>query len=43
MESKKRKKKKEKDIKWFPDHDLHVTIMIVVAVGSVMVLKACNG
>ena len=43
MARKKSKKKEEKGIKWFPDHDLHITIMIVVVVGSVMMLKACNG
>jgi len=36
------KKKKEKDIKWFPGHDLYITIVIVIVVGSVMMLKACS-
>ena len=35
------KKKKEKGIKWFPGHDLYMTIVIVIAVGSVMIFKAC--
>jgi len=41
MGSKKRKKKKE--IKWFPENDLFATILIVIIVGAIMLIKACNG
>ena len=41
MGSKKRKKKKE--IKWFPENDLFATILIVIIVGAIILIKACNG
>ena len=42
MARKKRNKKKEKGIKWFPGYDLYVTAVIVVVVGSAMMFKACQ-
>jgi hypothetical protein len=36
-------RKNKKEIKGFPGHDLHITIGIVVVVGIVMIIKACNG
>ena len=42
MARKKRKKKEEKGIKWFPGHDLYVAVAIVIVVGAVMICKACN-
>ena len=42
MARKKRKKKKEKGIKWFPGYDIYITVTIVVAVGSIMMFKACQ-
>ena len=37
------RKKNKKEIKWFPGYDLHMTIGIVIIVGLVMIIKACNG
>jgi hypothetical protein len=36
------RKKNKKEIKGFPGYDLHITIGIVVAVGIVMIIKACQ-
>jgi len=37
------RKKNKKEIKGFPGYDLHITIGIVIIVGLVMTIKACNG
>tara|TARA_R110002020_G_scaffold238709_2_gene451216 strand:- start:807 stop:926 length:120 start_codon:yes stop_codon:yes gene_type:complete len=34
--------KNKKEIKGFPGCDLHLTIVIVIVVGIVMIIKACN-
>jgi len=40
MDSQKNKKKLTR--KWFPGHDLYLTLLIVVTVGVVTIVKACN-
>tara|TARA_R110002074_G_scaffold237448_1_gene409431 strand:- start:655 stop:786 length:132 start_codon:yes stop_codon:yes gene_type:complete len=36
-------KKNKKEVKWFPGHDLSATITIVIIVGAIIFIKACNG
>ena len=37
------RKKNKKEIKWFPEHDLFATILIVIIAGAIIFIKACNG
>ena len=37
------REKNKKEIKWFPENDLFATILIVIIVGAIMLIKACNG
>jgi hypothetical protein len=40
---KNREKKKMKiNLKWFPNHDLHLTAVIVIPITIVLFLKACS-
>ena len=36
------KNKKKLTGKWFPGHDLYLTILIVVTVGVVTTIRACS-
>ena len=39
----KRTPKKKKSIKWFPGYDLHITALIIISVGALLIMQACNG
>ena len=36
------KNKKKLTRKWFPGHDLYLTVLVVIIVGVATTIKACN-